>query len=87
MKRAHLMIVEAAHNEYLLAAMAPLQGLFRRFWFAHLRDTKAELRRAADLHSDILRAIGHGDPARASQASLRLNDYLTDFTYQTLRNQ
>jgi DNA-binding FadR family transcriptional regulator len=54
---------------------------------AHLRDTRAELRRAADLHGDILRAIGHGDPAQASQASLRLNDYLTDFTYQTLRNQ
>jgi DNA-binding FadR family transcriptional regulator len=41
----------------------------------------------AGLHGDILQAIGHGDPAQASQASLRLNDYLTDFTYQTLRNQ
>ncbi|MFD2416596.1 GntR family transcriptional regulator [Amycolatopsis pigmentata] len=87
LKRTHTLIVEAAHNEYLSVAMAPLQGLSRRFWFAHLRDPKTELRKAADLHGDILRAICHGDEAKASEASLRLNDYLTDFTYRTLRNQ
>ncbi|MCX0275269.1 GntR family transcriptional regulator [Nocardia zapadnayensis] len=87
LKQTHTMIVEAAHNEYLSVAMAPLQGLSRRFWFAHLRDPKVELAEAADLHGAILRAICHGDQTKASEASLRLNDYLTDFTYRTLRNQ
>jgi DNA-binding GntR family transcriptional regulator len=87
LKQTHTVIVDAAHNEYLSVAMAPLQGLSRRFWFAHLRAPKTELRKAADLHADILRAIGDGDEAKASEASLRLNDYLTDFTYRTLRNQ
>ncbi|MCO8304732.1 MULTISPECIES: GntR family transcriptional regulator [Streptomyces] len=87
LKQTHTRIVEAAHNEYLSVAMAPLQGLSRRFWFAHLRNPKAELAEAARLHGDILRAICHGDEAKASEASVRLNDYLTDFTYRTLRTQ
>jgi len=87
LKSTHTLILEAAHNEYLSVAMAPLQGLSRRFWFAHLRNPKAELAEAADLHGDILRAICHGDQSKASDASLRLNDYLTDFTYRTLRDQ
>src|SRR5690606_9944164 len=87
LKSTHTLILEAAHNEYLSVAMAPLQGLSRRFWFAHLRNPKAELAEAADLHGDILRAICDGDQSKASDASLRLNDYLTDFTYRTLRDQ
>ncbi|MEU4837468.1 GntR family transcriptional regulator [Nocardia testacea] len=86
LEQTHTLIVEAAHNEYLSVAMAPLQGLSRRFRFAHLRDPKVELAEAADLHGDILRAICHGTQTKASEASLRLN-YLTDFTYRTLRNQ
>ncbi|WP_329254903.1 GntR family transcriptional regulator [Actinoallomurus sp. NBC_01490] len=87
LKQTHDLIVEAAHNEYLSLTMAPLQGLSRRFWFAHLHDEKTDLRKAADLHGDILRAICHGDEAKATEASLHLNDYLTDFTYRTLRNR
>jgi UDP-2,3-diacylglucosamine pyrophosphatase LpxH len=44
----------------------------------------------AELHSDlpdIPRVICHGDEVETTEASLRLNDYLTDFTYQTLRSQ
>ncbi|KAA9156577.1 GntR family transcriptional regulator [Amycolatopsis acidicola] len=87
LKQTHTVIVDASHNEFISLAMAPLQGLSRRFWFAHLREPKSELRAAADLHGDILRAICHGDETKASEASLKLNDYLTDFTYRTLRNQ
>jgi DNA-binding GntR family transcriptional regulator len=86
LKQAHEMTVTAAGNEYLQLAMAPLQGLSRRFWFAHLKDPKNDLRRAADLHGDILRAICAGNEADASAASLKLNDYLIDFAYNTLRD-
>ncbi|MFJ2034183.1 GntR family transcriptional regulator [Streptosporangium sp. NPDC087985] len=85
LKKAHELIVTAADNDYLLVAMAPLQGLSRRFWFANLKDVKRELRTAAELHAAILRAICYGDESKAAAASLRLNDYLIDFTYQTLR--
>lgn len=86
LKRAHELIVAAAHNDYLSVAMAPLQGLSRRFWFAHIKDPARELGRATELHSAILRAISHGDESEACEASLRLNDYLVEFTYGTLRN-
>jgi DNA-binding GntR family transcriptional regulator len=85
LKRAHRLTVRAAGNEYLLVAMAPLQGLSRRFWFGQLRDPAAELSLAAELHGNILRAIGDADPDTASKASLALNDYLVEFAYATLK--
>lgn len=85
LKRIHELIVEAAQNEYLQLAMAPLQGLSRRFWFANLRDVRAELKRGAQLHTTTLRAIYHGDENAAAAASLELNDYLTEFAYRSLR--
>lgn len=87
LKQAHELIATAAHNDYLLVAMAPLQGLSRRFWFAHIKDTERELKTAAALHSAMLHAIRHGDEDEAAAASLRLNDYLVDFAYQTIRDR
>ncbi|MBB4686764.1 GntR family transcriptional regulator [Amycolatopsis jiangsuensis] len=85
LKQAHSLVVEATQNEYLELAMAPLQSLSRRFWFAHLPDVAKELRSAADLHGNLLRAIAHGDEAAAAAGTLKLNDYLTDITYTALR--
>lgn len=85
LKKIHDIIVAAAQNEYLQLAMSPLQGLSRRFWFAHLRDKNAELRLGARLHAAVLRSICHGDEVAAVAASLELNDYLTEFAYRTLR--
>lgn len=84
LKRSHSLIVEATQNEYLELAMAPLQSLSRRFWFAHLPDVAEDLRTAARLHGDLLRAISHGDEPAAVAAALALNDYLTDLTYAAL---
>lgn len=85
LKETHRTVADAAGNEYLTMAMLPLQGLSRRFWFANIKDVKAELSQAARLHGDVLRAICHGDEQAAGQASLTLNDYLTEFAYHTLR--
>lgn len=85
LRGAHDSLAAAANNEYLQLAMAPLQGLSRRFWFANLSDRPAEdLRRACELHGPILRAVCHADEEAAVIASLQLNDYLIDFTYHTL---
>ena len=83
-RQTHDLIATAAHNDYLTDAMAPLQGLSRRFWISHVIDEQAEIRTGAALHTAILRAILAGDHAQAEAASHNLNDYLVDFAHATL---
>jgi DNA-binding GntR family transcriptional regulator len=87
LRRSHGLIAAAARNPYLPVAMAPLQGLSRRFWFANLRDVAADLRDGAERHIAILRAIHKQDAERAARASLALNDYLVEFAHRTLRQR
>ncbi|MFI6818370.1 GntR family transcriptional regulator [Nonomuraea sp. NPDC050328] len=84
LKESHALVAAAAGNDFLSVAMAPLQGLSRRFWFANLRDPAREIRAGADRHQDVLRAVHAGDAEAAARASLALNDYLVDFTHRTL---
>lgn len=84
-KGTHDLIVRAAHNEYLADAMAPLQGLSRRFWFTHVVDEALEIKAGAQLHTAILRAILDRDPQGAEKVSHDLNDYLVEFSYTSLR--
>lgn len=84
-KDTHQMIVAAAHNEYLADAMAPLQGLSRRFWITHVQDEQAEISHGSRLHAQILRAILDRYPEAAEKASHALNDYLVQFAYSTIR--
>jgi len=84
LRRSHGLIAAAARSPYLPIAMAPLQGLSRRFWFANLREVAADLRDGADRHIAILRAIHDQDPERAARASFALNDYLVEFAHRTL---
>lgn len=83
----HDLIVRGAHNEYLADAMAPLQGLSRRFWFTHVTDVDTEIKAGANLHVAILKAILGRDADAAEAAALDLNDYLVDFSYATLGPQ
>lgn len=84
LRKAHALVIAATHNEYIEVAMAPLQGLSRRFWFGHLSSPIEDLRQAAQLHHDILAAIATGDAEAANAASLALSDYLFEFAYATL---
>ncbi|UUZ60203.1 FCD domain-containing protein [Nocardioides sp. B-3] len=83
----HDLIVQGAHNEYLADAMAPLQGLSRRFWFTHVTDVDTEIKAGANLHVAILKAILERDADAAEGAALELNDYPVDFSYATLGPQ
>ena len=84
-KDTHELIVRATDNEYFADTMAPLQGLSRRFWLAHVIDEGAEVKTGSALHIAILQAILARDPDAAERASLSLNDYLTEFTYATIQ--
>jgi DNA-binding GntR family transcriptional regulator len=85
-KDTHELIVSAAHNTYLADAMAPLQGLSRRFWMAHIRDAAHEIKVASDHHLAMLTAILDRDADQARQASLALNDYLVAFSLAAVRD-
>lgn len=85
LKEIHRLIADSTCNEYLTLAIRPLQGLSRRFWFAHIQSMEKEFRTAGRLHAAILNSISRGDEEEAARASLALNDYLTDFSLQTIR--
>jgi DNA-binding GntR family transcriptional regulator len=83
-KEFHTLPSSACGNEYAEGALGQLQGLARRFWFAHYRDY-ASLSEAAAMHAARLRAIASGDGAAAEAASDRLADYFEAFARATLR--
>ncbi|GIU37305.1 GntR family transcriptional regulator [Shewanella schlegeliana] len=83
LKQIHILLVQVSNNEYLQLAMAPLQGLSRRFWFAY-KNESSDLADAAYLHATILRKIVEGDPIAAVEASYALNDYLTNMARRTI---
>ena len=82
--QSHHLVASAVHNEFLTSVISSLHGPSRRFWFAHMKDRRTELRRAATLHADILLAICAGKDNDARTASHALHAYLTEFTYRTL---
>lgn len=83
-KGTHDLIVAATHNPYLVDAMAPLQGLSRRFWLAHVTQAEAEIQRGSTHHLAILTAVLKNDALAAQRASEALNDYLVEFSLATL---
>ncbi len=85
LKKVHQAVADSTRNEYLTMAIRPLQGLSRRFWFAHIESCQHEFTRAAQLHSATLHAVCQDDEDAAAKASLALNDYLTEFAYQSIR--
>ena len=83
-RQTHSLIIRAARNPYLEAALVPLQSLSRRFWIMHVRDEKQEIAAGKALHEAILSAIVRRDTEAAHAASLALNDYLVHFALATL---
>lgn len=84
LQEMHRMVATAGHNEYLADAMAPLHGLSRRFWLAHIQHRPDEIARGTVHNLAILRAILAREPDAAEQACLGLNDYLVEFAYSTI---
>ena len=82
----HDLIVTGAHNDYLTTAMAPLQGLSRRFWISRLKDKHHEITTGSALHIAILEAIVAQNADAGEQASRELNDYLVNFALKSIAN-
>ena len=76
-------MIEASRNEFAERAMRRIQGLSRRFWFQHYRET-LDLERCARLHESVARAIADGDADNAAKGSDALIDYIVEFTRATV---
>lgn len=77
------LLVEAARNDFAARSMKLLQGLSRRFWYMHYRQS-ADLRLCARLHANQARAIANGDAAAAVVATNKLMEYVENFTRGTV---
>lgn len=83
-KETHALVSEATHNEFLVDAMVPLQGLSRRFWLLNIGNEHREIATGSGLHREILGGILAGDVPRAVTGSLALNDYLVQHAHQAV---
>ena len=79
----NLLMLEAAGNEFGAAALASLNGLSRRFWYAHYK-VAADLPRAARLHAAEAKAIASGDAKEAACAAEAVVDYILEFARAAL---
>lgn len=74
--RSHLLLRQIASNEYLADALAPLQGLSRRFWLATARGDQEEVQRGQGLYVPALQAVIDRDVQAARSGILALHDFL-----------
>ena len=81
--RFNRMTLAAARNDYATRTMRLMQGLSRRFWYRHYRET-LDLERCADLHRAVAEAIAAGEPEAAAAASDLLLDYIAEFSRATI---
>jgi DNA-binding GntR family transcriptional regulator len=73
----------AARNEFSEGAMRMLQGLSRRFWFLHYKQSP-DMPGMARLHAEVALAIANGDVDAAGQGLDRLIDNIEGYTRATV---
>lgn len=69
----------AARNEFAEGAMRMLQGLSRRFWYVHYKQSP-DMPEMARLHSEVALAVADGNVDGAGKASERLIDNIEKYT-------
>jgi DNA-binding GntR family transcriptional regulator len=82
-RQAVAVILGAADNRFLAAALSPFHALSRRFYFQHHRHAR-DLVRACNHHAAVLRATAAGDSERAAKAADAVLDYVERLTRATL---
>ena len=80
----HMLIYQAANNEYLCRAMDIYHSLCRRFWHLHNKES-ATLTYNGRLHIELARQLSLGDVDKALEANNNLIKYLIEFTLSTLK--
>lgn len=85
LKKTHSLTVVATKNEFVDSVLSPLQGLSRRFWIAYLNGEEADIQIVASLYMEKLTAISQNDVQQTTNASLKINDYFTNYTHKVLK--
>lgn len=83
-KEIQTLLCEAARNEFLFDSMTSIYALSRQFTYIYYRQA-GSLKRAAAMHSAVLRAVAAKDQPAALEASRRMEEYLLQFLRETLR--
>ncbi|MTI16261.1 GntR family transcriptional regulator [Rhodobacteraceae bacterium RKSG542] len=81
----HDLIAKATGNEYFEQVMGTVQGMSRRYWFAN--KSRGEGTKGGDLHKEIAKAVAYGDSDMAEKCSKDLLNYLTEFTFRTMKQE
>ena len=81
-KELNDLTILAARNEFAAAAMSPLHGMSRRFWFGNFHQF-AGVTEMANLHGALASAIAKGNETEAGQALDDLIDCVENFTRKT----
>jgi DNA-binding GntR family transcriptional regulator len=76
------LLEEAARSAFAVRALLPLHTHCRRFWYRYRHS--GDLRRAAELHAELIRAVVHGEEQAAGDASDGLVGYLEEFAREAL---
>jgi DNA-binding GntR family transcriptional regulator len=79
------LLAAASRNDYACRAIGLMQGLSRRFWYVHYKQT-LDLPRCARLHAELAAAIAAAKVDDAAECCDRLIDYLQSFTRASLDN-
>lgn len=82
-RKFNKLVIKAGQNEYATSAMKLMQGLSRRFWFAHYKRF-ANLSETALLHAVIAEHIAEGKPEDAMRDLDALLDNVEAFTRATI---
>jgi DNA-binding GntR family transcriptional regulator len=77
-KEIHRLCAAATRNATLIKTMGVIHGLSRRFWYAYIDDTR--LVDAANLHSEVVKAVAAGDADAAAGRAKALMDFLEGLT-------
>ena len=81
-KELNDLTIAAARNEFAAAAMSPLHGMSRRFWFGHFQQFSG-VTEMANLHGALATAIANGNEVEAGQALDHLIDCVENLTRKT----
>jgi len=79
----NLLMLDSAGNEFAASAMSLMNGLSRRFWYAHYRQV-ADLPLCSRLHATIARAVADADQDAAGRGSDALVEYIRAFARATI---
>jgi len=85
-KELNDLTILAARNEFAAAAMSPLHGMSRRFWFGHFHQFSS-VTEMANLHGALASAIAKGNEAEAGQALDDLIDCVENLTRKTFTSE